>query len=195
MKRLVVAMALLAYMSCMYGEVKNVIIGGNDHTYEISDAMIGISMAYENNTDAHASMVFIASNLVEEKSKYMRLSLKYTEWKETAKANNIKNHRKCMDNIAIPKCIVGWQWYDTTNISGVVGTKITPWFVVENGEYSIEYEMGEVVSVTNQFIKHTPGVIMVMKDQSDFDKIIDILSLDKVNDVREKMEQTDGLFK
>ena len=115
--------------------------------------------------------------------------VKYTEWVNTAKENNVTDLSKSMSY----KVKVGgfFQYGSKWNFQYVVN--LTFDFRIVNGKNLLIVRTGELTSSSNQYMTHD-GFVFVFQNEKEIEEFINILSTEKVVEYMNKPKSTD-LFK
>jgi len=113
----------------------------------------------------------------------------YSEWIETAKANNVTELEKRMS--IKTRCGGYFHYGSKWNFQYLVTLDYD--FKIVEGKYLLIVRTGKLQSSSNQYIDHDGGVI-VFSDPGEIDEFITNLSLEAVQEFREKPKSED-LFK
>ena len=115
--------------------------------------------------------------------------VKYTEWINTAKENNVTDLNKLM---AYTVKVGGFFLYGSKwNFQFFVN--LTFAFITVDGKNLLIVSTGKLTSSSNQYMTHD-GFVFIFQNEKEIDDFINILSVDKVKEFMNKPKLTD-LFK
>lgn len=119
--------------------------------------------------------------------------IKYQEWDQTAKANNVKDVKKEMP---IKSKVSGYFLYGRDwHFQFLVNLKFDFVIMERDGEVKnmLMVKTGEMTSSSNQFMD-VDGVILVFSSVEEINDFVDSISLEKINEFKNKPKSED-LFK
>lgn len=115
---------------------------------------------------------------------------KYLEWKKVAEENEVVDFIKEFD-VKFPPAY--FEWFSSTGRWASYYQDLKPNFVVLK-EYGCAFNMNDVVSASeNQFIEQ--HYMFSLSEASDFDSLIEVLDPEKAEEVLNKKQNIDELFK
>ena len=123
-------------------------------------------------------------------SAFNEAKLKYTEWVNTAKENNVTDLRKSMSY----KAVVGgfFKYGGTWNFQAVVN--LTFEFAIVNNIYLLIARTGNLTSSSNQFVTHD-GFWFMFENEEEINDFLNILSPEKVVEFTNNRSKSNDLFK
>ncbi|MGE8535901.1 MAG: hypothetical protein ACN6OJ_15040 [Chryseobacterium sp.] len=126
------------------------------------------------------------------KSDLLKCKEVYLNWKKTAIENKVSELDKNID-VKFNKFDVAFLFGSKWNLS--FSRALTPRFKIVNGKYIfILSNETEISSSSNRYMT-TKGLYIVLNDDQEFDNIINILDVDKINSLFNSKKKTDELFK
>lgn len=113
---------------------------------------------------------------------------KYVEWKQIAIDNDVTEMNKEI-GVSLPPVTVAWygsKWWFSFN------QRFTPKFNISDGKYYVSI-FKTLKSSSNEYI--TEKFYMFFSDVEDFNSLIELLDMDKINNYLHKTDDVENLFK
>lgn len=198
MKKTIFALALCLTIGIVFGQDS---FASYPSSYEGKEYDVSISLKGENKYTLYTEIMSMdrlsdkAGIMLDEKSHpgfltdLADVKTTYSEWIETAKTNNVTELDK---QLSVKTRCGGYFYYGSKwNFQYVVTLNYD--FKITDGKYLLIVRTGKLQSSSNQYIDHDGGVI-VFTDPSEIDEFISVLSLESVQEFRDKPKEED-LFK
>lgn len=158
--------------------------------FETSKDTINIYLGVSAEQATTKALINVSSyNLAEFKNSLQQMKLKFIEWSDVAKKNNVKELSKEME-ISFPSVDIGWfgtEWHFAFY------QKIRPRFkILDNGTYIVTLS-DKYTSSSNEYINET--IYWVFSNPKEIDDLISKLDLDKIKAKLDVDVKASELFK
>jgi hypothetical protein len=120
---------------------------------------------------------------------FEQAKVKYIEWADVSKKNNITSAKEYMD-IKNPN-ITGIFYYGDWKYDAFVKTRFS--YIVNDGAYFLVLQSGEMTSGSNSYIKCS-GFIIIFKNVEEIEKFINAISTDTINEYMKNKNTNTNLF-